>query len=77
MPLAMTERISFYPEIEPYRTGRLKVSNLHEIYFEECGSPTGKPVVLVHGGPGAGSTPTMRRLLDPQAFRFILFDQLG
>lgn len=77
MPLAMTERISFYPEIEPYRTGRLKVSNLHEIYFEECGNPKGKPVVLLHGGPGAGSTPTMRRLHDPDAYRIILFDQRG
>ena len=77
MPLAMTERISFYPEIEPYRTGRLKVSNLHEIYFEECGNPKGKPAILVHGGPGAGSTPTMRRLHDPSAYRIILFDQRG
>jgi proline iminopeptidase len=77
MPLAMTERISFYPEIEPYRTGRLKVSNLHEIYFEECGNPRGKPVLMVHGGPGAGSTPTMRRLHDPNVYRIILFDQRG
>jgi proline iminopeptidase len=77
MPLAITERFSFYPEIEPYRTGRLKVSNLHEIYFEECGNPKGKPVIMVHGGPGAGSTPTMRRLHDPGAYRIILFDQRG
>lgn len=77
MPLAIIERFSFYPEIEPYRTGRLKVSNLHEIYFEECGNPKGKPVIMVHGGPGAGSTPTMRRLHDPGAYRIILFDQRG
>ena len=49
----MAERRSLYPENEPYRTGRLKVSNLHEIYFEECGNPRGKPAVLIHGGPGA------------------------
>jgi proline iminopeptidase len=77
MPLAMSERISFYPEIEPYRTGRLKVSNIHEIYFEECGNPKGRPVIMLHGGPGAGSTPTMRRLHDPNAYRIILFDQRG
>jgi proline iminopeptidase len=71
----MAERISFYPETEPYRTGRL--SRLHEIYFEECGNQNGKPVVLVHGGPGAGSSPTMRRLHDPKAYRIILFDQRG
>jgi proline iminopeptidase len=72
-----TERRILYPEIEPYRSGRLKVSDLHELYFEECGSPSGKPVVMVHGGPGAGSNPTMRRLHDPQAYRIVLFDQRG
>jgi proline iminopeptidase len=66
-----------YPEIEPYRTGRLRVSDLHELYFEECGNPNGKPVVLLHGGPGGGSTPFMRRLHDPAAYRIILFDQRG
>ncbi|HEY7764969.1 MAG TPA: prolyl aminopeptidase, partial [Aestuariivirgaceae bacterium] len=69
--------LSFHPEIEPYKTGRLKVSQRHEIYFEECGNPGGKPVVLVHGGPGAGSSPTMRRLHDPRAYRIVLFDQRG
>jgi proline iminopeptidase len=73
----MAERACFYPEIEPYRTGRLKVSELHEIYFEECGNPAGKPALLVHGGPGAGSTPTMRRLHDPSRYRIVLFDQRG
>jgi proline iminopeptidase len=66
-----------YPEIEPYRTGRLRVSDLHELYFEECGNPDGKPVVVLHGGPGGGSTPFMRRLHDPEAYRIILFDQRG
>ncbi|MGE3831483.1 MAG: prolyl aminopeptidase, partial [Parvibaculaceae bacterium] len=53
----MTMPPSLYPEIEPYRTGRLEVSDLHELYFEECGNPKGKPVVLLHGGPGGGITP--------------------
>lgn len=66
-----------YPDIEPYRTGRLRVSDLHELYFEECGNPNGKPVVLLHGGPGGGSSPFMRRLHDPAAYRIILFDQRG
>ncbi|HEY7748056.1 MAG TPA: prolyl aminopeptidase [Aestuariivirgaceae bacterium] len=73
----MSQRVSFYAEIEPYRTGRLKVSGLHEIYFEECGNPKGKPAVVLHGGPGAGASPTMRRLHDPAAYRIILFDQRG
>lgn len=66
-----------YPEIEPYRTGRLKVSDLHEIYYEECGAPAGKPVVVLHGGPGGGIAPFLRRFHNPQAYRIILFDQRG
>jgi proline iminopeptidase len=66
-----------YPEIEPYLTGRLRVSDIHELYFEESGNPNGKPVVLLHGGPGGGTNPFMRRLHDPQAYRIILFDQRG
>jgi proline iminopeptidase len=66
-----------YPEIEPYRTGRLKVSSLHEIYYEECGSPGGKPVIVLHGGPGGGIAPFLRRFHNPQAYRIILFDQRG
>ncbi len=73
----MHGRFGLYPEIEPYKTGRLKVSSLHEIYYEECGNPNGKPVVMVHGGPGGGSNATMRRYHDPAHYRIILFDQRG
>jgi proline iminopeptidase len=66
-----------FPEIEPYRTGWLKVSNLHDIYFEECGSPSGQPALMVHGGPGGGCNPGMRRYHDPSGYRIILFDQRG
>ena len=71
------KRLTLYPEIVPYRTGRLKVSDLHELYFEECGSPAGKPVVLLHGGPGGGINPLMRRYHDPRSYRIVLFDQRG
>ena len=50
-----------YPDIEPNATGRLKVSDLHEIYFEESGNPKGDPVIFIHGGPGGGSSPKNRR----------------
>lgn len=69
--------LEFYPEIEPYNTGLLKVSELHTIYYEECGNPQGKAVVFVHGGPGGGTDSSMRRFFDPKKWRIILFDQRG
>ena len=66
-----------YPPIEPYNTGTLKVSDLHEIYFEESGNPKGKPVVFLHGGPGGGCEPRQRRFFNPDKYRIVLFDQRG
>jgi proline iminopeptidase len=66
-----------YPPIRPYRTGRLRVSALHELYFEESGNPRGKPVVFLHGGPGGGTDPKMRRFFNPRRYRIVLFDQRG
>ena len=71
------ERLGLYSEIAPYRTGRLKVSALHELYYEECGNPRAKPALLLHGGPGSGSTAVMRRYHDPDRYRIVLFDQRG
>src|SRR5215468_9814107 len=68
---------SFYPEIQPYRTGFLQVSQLHSIYFEESGNPQGKPAVFLHGGPGGGTSPRQRRFFDPARYRIVLFDQRG
>ena len=68
---------ALYPPIEPYNTGRLKVSEVHDLYYEECGNKNGKPVVLLHGGPGAGCCANMRRFHDPNVYRIILFDQRG
>ena len=67
----------FHPEIEPYRTGRLQVDDLHTLYYEECGTPDGLPMLFVHGGPGAGCTTTDRRFFDSNRFRTVLFDQRG
>lgn len=70
-------KYDFFPEIEPYQTDRLKVSDLHEIYFEQVGNPNGQPVIFVHGGPGGGVEPSHRRYFDPNHYRIILFDQRG
>ncbi len=71
------DQATLYPAIAPYSHGRLKVSDVHEIYYEEAGNPDGIPVLTVHGGPGGGSSPTMRRFHDPNHYRIILFDQRG
>ena len=68
---------TLYDPIEPYQQGRLKVSEIHELYYEQCGNPDGQPVVVLHGGPGGGSMPYLRRLHDPATYRIILFDQRG
>lgn len=66
-----------YPEIEPFATGRLKVSSPHELYFEQVGNPEGKPAVFLHGGPGGGIEAFYRRFFDPTKYQVVLFDQRG
>jgi proline iminopeptidase len=66
-----------YPPGAPYRSGFLKVSELHEMYFEESGNPHGKPAVFLHGGPGGGTEAKMRRFFDPERYRIVLLDQRG
>ena len=66
-----------YPEIEPFDSGTLKVDDRHVLYYEQCGNPQGKPVVMLHGGPGAGCGEKMRRFHDPSKYRIVLFDQRG
>jgi proline iminopeptidase len=73
----MTERRTLYPPIEPYETGRLDVGDGHSLYWERCGTPGAKPVVFLHGGPGAGCSPDHRRQFDPARYDILLFDQRG
>jgi proline iminopeptidase len=66
-----------YPPIEPYDHGMLDVGDANRVYWETCGSPDGKPALVVHGGPGSSCTPGMRRQFDPERYRTVLFDQRG
>jgi proline iminopeptidase len=63
-----------YPEIEPYEHGLLEVGESNLVYWETCGNPSGKPAVVVHGGPGSGCTPYFRRFFNPRDYRVVLFD---
>jgi len=66
-----------YPPIDPYDQRMLDVGDSHRIYVEQCGNPEGLPVIVLHGGPGGGCSPAMRRYFDPSVYRIILFDQRG
>lgn len=68
---------TLYPPIEPNQNGMLQVDDRHTLYWEECGNPDGKPVVMLHGGPGGGCNAAMRRFHDPSKYRIVLFDQRG
>jgi proline iminopeptidase len=70
-------RRDLFPPIEPYAAGTLAVDARHTLYWEQSGNPQGVPVVFLHGGPGAGATPTHRRFFDPASYRIIIFDQRG
>jgi proline iminopeptidase len=75
--VAATSLRTPYPECQPYDHGTLQVSERHRLYYEQCGNPQGKPVVIVHGGPGGGCSAGMRRFHDPAKYRIVLFDQRG
>jgi proline iminopeptidase len=66
-----------FPPLQPHRSGMLPVDELHTLYWEECGNPAGVPVLFLHGGPGAGTSPVHRQFFDPEHYRIILFDQRG
>lgn len=69
--------LDLFPEITPYSTGFLDVDDTHSLYWEQSGNPDGVPILLLHGGPGAGATPTHRRFFNPDYYRIIIFDQRG
>ncbi len=66
-----------YPPLEPYRTGHLAVGDGQRVWWEESGNPDGVPLLVLHGGPGGGCVPSMRRPYDPARYRIVMFDQRG
>ncbi|MCC7274369.1 MAG: prolyl aminopeptidase [Alphaproteobacteria bacterium] len=72
-----TARADLFPEIAPFATGMLALDARHTMYWEESGRADGTPILFVHGGPGAGATPTHRRFFDPGHYRIVVFDQRG
>lgn len=71
------ERRTLYPEIDCFASGMMPTGTPHEVFYEECGARDGRPVVILHGGPGGAVNPTMRRFFDPERWRMVLFDQRG
>ncbi|MFZ6719599.1 prolyl aminopeptidase [Undibacterium sp. Ji49W] len=71
------DTFSLFPALEANRSGMLKVDDTHTLYWEESGNPQGQPVLFLHGGPGAGTSPNHRRFFDPAHYRIVLFDQRG
>jgi proline iminopeptidase len=76
-PVAKTKLRELYPAVSANKSGFLRVSDVHELYFEESGNPQGIPAVFLHGGPGGGTEAKMRRFFDPKRYRIVLFDQRG
>lgn len=69
--------MDLFPPVAPYSSGFISPTPNHSIYWEQSGNPDGVPIILLHGGPGAGATPTHRRFFDPDHYRIIIFDQRG
>ena len=72
----MSETFTLFPPIEPFNSGFMERDG-HQIYYEQCGNPNGKPAVFLHGGPGGGGSTTVRRFFDPKKYHIVIFDQRG
>jgi proline iminopeptidase len=72
----MENQLNLYPKIKPYDSGFLN-DDQHQVYFEQCGNPDGKPAIFLHGGPGGGGSEDVRRFFNPDLYRIIVFDQRG
>lgn len=76
-PTRRSPLLDLFPPVTPYSSGFLNVDDTHNLYWEQSGNPDGVPIILLHGGPGAGATPIHRRFFDPDHYRIVIFDQRG
>ncbi len=76
-PFDAITRPNLHPAREPFDSAMMEMSDGHRVFVEQSGCVKGKPVVLLHGGPGGGCSPSMRRYFDPDIYRSVLFDQRG
>jgi proline iminopeptidase len=72
----MSEIFTLFPPIKPFNSGFMERDG-HQIYYEQCGNPNGKPAVFLHGGPGGGGSTSVRRFFDPKKYHIVIFDQRG
>ena len=72
----MSEIFTLFPPIEPFNSGFMERDG-HQIYYEQCGNPNGKPAVFLHGGPGGGGSTAVRRFFNPKKYNIVIFDQRG
>lgn len=68
--------MKLFPPIDPFNSDFISVDG-HEIYYEQCGNPNGKPAIFLHGGPGGGGSKTVRQFFDPKIYHIVVFDQRG
>ena len=77
LPSEAKPRTKLYPALEPYKVGDLQVDDTHALHYELSGNKEGKPVFVVHGGPGGGICSYYRSFFDPEAYHIVTFDQRG
>ena len=72
----MSKLLTLYPPIEPFNSSFMERDG-HQIYYEQCGNPNGKPAIFLHGGPGGGGSTNVRRFFNPEKYHIVVFDQRG
>jgi proline iminopeptidase len=72
----MSKLLTLYPPIEPFDSSFMERDG-HQIYYEQCGNPNGKPAIFLHGGPGGGGSTNVRRFFNPEKYHIVVFDQRG